>query len=139
MSRLAFDSILVILVVIFLLSALGLSPHARWLPFLILLPTLMLVLWQWWRDYCASARAPSAVRGETAAMMWVLACPVAVVAFGFLLAVPAYCLVYTRRYAGESWAYAVGVAAASGVMIWLGLERFLQIELYGGLLWKWIG
>jgi hypothetical protein len=139
MNRLAFDGALVVLVVILLLSALGLSPHARWLPLLILVPTLVLVLWQSWCDYRAYRRPASPVRGETAAMMWVLSCPVAIVAFGFLLAVPAYCLVYARRYAGESWAYAVGVAGASGAMIWLGLEGFLQIELYGGLLWKWIG
>jgi len=137
MTRTAFTSFLLLMGIGFVVSIWSMSPTARWVPLLIALPTVALLSIQSLRELVTRTVQANDIRREVRVIIWLLALPIMVYVLGFLVAVPIYLLVYLRRRASLAWRQALSSAVIAALMLF-ALQRFLELQMYGGLLWNWL-
>lgn len=60
------------------------------------------------------------------------------IVFGFWVAIPVFLAVFLRYYAEESWLFAIGVSAATTLLLFLLFEKGLSIVLHRGFITKYL-
>jgi hypothetical protein len=152
---------------VILYLTLGLGSVARMVPFAVVIPTLLLLLFQLMMDMLPrlaqkysrlenkdlfqveglrkQVREPvedvevEALQRnrERKAFLWLLVMLILIYLLGFLIALPLYTLVYLKRRS-EKWLIAVPVAVGIGCLVYGVSILNLGTRLYGGLLWQWL-
>ena len=145
----------------------GLGSVARMVPFAVVIPTLLLLLFQLMMDMLPRLAQKYSrlenkdlfhVEGlrkkirepvedvevealqrnrERKAFLWLLVMLILIYLLGFLIALPLYTLVYLKRRS-EKWLIAVLVAVGIGCLVYGVSILNLGTRLYGGLLWQWL-
>lgn len=137
MSRTFFSGLLLAVGAMFFIALWGLSPMARWIPLLVAAPTVLLLIFQLQRDFASTKTERSNTGMEIRSLLWLMVLPGLIYVIGFLLAVPLYLLAFGIWWAREPWARALVVAILFAISL-LALKVFLNIQLYGGLLWDYL-
>ncbi len=128
-------------------------PEARLLPFVIGIPGVVLCLVQVILEMLAVKRAGggetrppgdeeaearprggAAIRRELSLLAYLVALVLAVLLFGFWLAIPVLVIVFLRGYEGESWRLTLGLTAGAWGILYLIFDRVLKIFLFKGFL-----
>ena len=78
-------------------------------------------------------------RRELSMFLWVLAMLAFIYFFGLLVAIPFYTFLYLKGHAGESWLLSLSLSAVIWGLLYGVFVFILQVSLYKGQLWGWIG
>jgi hypothetical protein len=82
----------------------------------------------------ARPRGGAAIRRELSLLAYLVALVLAVLLFGFWLAIPVLVIVFLRGYEGESWRLTLSLTAGAWVILYLIFDRVLKIFLFKGFL-----
>ncbi len=151
---------------VILYLTLGLGRVARMVPFAVVVPTLLLLVFQlmmdllprlaktyngWEQKDLFSVEAfrekvsqrveeveGEALQGnrERNIFLWLLLMLILIYLLGFLIALPLYTLLYLKRRS-ENWLIALLIAMGIGCLVYGMSILNLGTRLYGGLLWEW--
>jgi hypothetical protein len=145
-ERTIVSTIVLAILVAFLAATSSLSPTARIVPLIVLVPTLLLGTLQLVLDLVPTLHArfggdeaappedaPGRRRLEIVLVTWIAALLGLVVLFGLLGALPAYTLIYLRLCARESWSISLAVALGVLAVIYGVFVLGLRLRLYEGL------
>ncbi len=144
---------LLVISVIYLVTAYGYRPEARAFPAAVAWVMLGLIsldlvsrtrtpvgeaLLRWLNPAALEAprikQAQTAVSKQLAAVLWIVALAVAFILIGILYAVPLYVFAAMRLRAGRSYAFSLVVGAGVTLVIWLLFSVVLRLELFPGIL-----
>jgi hypothetical protein len=144
----------------------NLSPVARFVPLIVLIPTLGLLIFQLVLDlvpgleesYRRFEKADlfgierirvrisaeevdkvSQSRQEVNLLLWLLMLLTFIYLFGLLIALPAYTFLYLRRRSRESWKLSIAIAVGIYCLIYCVFILALRMRLYEGHLFSWVG
>jgi hypothetical protein len=154
-------------VAVILYLTLGLGPVARMVPLAVVIPTLLLLLFQLMMDMLPhlaqkysrleskdlfhveglrkkASKPIKDIEGDTLernnerkVFFWLLAMLIVIYLLGLLLALPLYTLFYLKRRS-ENWLVAILVAVGIGCLVYAVSTLNLGTDLYKGLLWVWL-
>ncbi len=112
-----------------------LGPNARRVPLVVVLPLIVLVGWQLWRErsLVESRSAPEPQPGGFGAIAWAAGLPAAVAIFGMLAGPPLYVALFMRWHGREAWRPALLLAAAAAALVWLLFAVLLQQSVPRGI------
>jgi Tripartite tricarboxylate transporter TctB family len=118
-------------------------PQARFMPYVVGIPGILLCAIQLILDLRESRRAAPAgespVRRELFMFGWLLAFLAGIVLFGFVYATPILLFAFLRYAASERTRVALTGAAAGFALIYLVFVVLLEIPLHDGLIAAWLG
>jgi hypothetical protein len=121
----------------------GYPPQARFMPYVVGIPGILLCAVQLVFDLRESRRAAAAggssFRCELFMLGWLLAFLAGIVLFGFVYATPVLLFAFLRYAARERIKVALAGAAGGFVMIHLVFVELLEIPLHDGLIPAWLG
>lgn len=129
----AFALFLTLLGSAFLAGTLALSAPARRVPLLVAVPLLVLLAAQLLRDLRADGVAPSRT-GDTRALLWTGALPLAVALVGMVAGPALYTAVWLRAGGRERWAVCVAGAVVIGLALYGVIGRLLGLTIPTGLI-----
>jgi len=140
-ERTAVTAVLTGLVGGLIVLSLGLSPVARMAPLAVGVPTFCLLCLELASDIFRAAPAPgSGGHSATESLFgWLGFLVAAAFLAGLAAGLSIFVLAFLRIRSEERWRVALGFAVGMWLMLHVGLEQFLRINLYGGLLGGWIG
>jgi hypothetical protein len=139
--------------------SLGWSQRAGLFPWIVLVPTLALALWQLVDDARGKTTPPTTVvgdQGEAEALdaavtageltrrgglvvAWILGFFAAIVLLGFAVGGALLSALYLRFGARERWQISVGYGLATLVVLQVVFQRMLMIPFPVGLVFEWLG
>jgi hypothetical protein len=129
-------------------ASLTLHPAAAAVPLVVAGLTLLLLVDQFVAEWRRRRRFGDAdtrhqppadpPRREISTLGWMLLLPMLMWAFGLMLALPAYLLLYLRVRSGEPWSGTIIAAAVAWCVVVVVLDGLLGIELHSGALWDWV-
>jgi hypothetical protein len=83
--------------------------------------------------------AASRRQQELNLFFWILLLLGSLLILGLMVALPLYTLLYLRYRSGERWRLSIVIAAAIGGLLYGVFTLALNIHLYEGRFWSWIG
>ena len=124
-------------VLVLLLATPRLGPVARFVPLIVLAPTIALLLLQLAADLARRVEPPAKARDGRAAgrLGWALLLPAMVFLFGFFVAVPLHAAIHLRWLSGERWRLSLGIPAALGMLLFLVARMIPTVTLWPGWIW----
>lgn len=120
----------------------GYASLARLVPLVILVPAFLLTAAWLWRDYRGGGSAAGREGGveqfgqEMRVLGWFVLLVGIIWLLGFLVAIPAFLVVYLRRWAGEGWPLSLGLAGIFTGAVYLAFEVGFHMILYRGWLFS---
>lgn len=154
-GRLLFTALMLAIFVTMVAIAWGYPPNARFAPWVIGIPGILITLGQLIIDVrdahrsprarradhdtnntaastAATGRAPAVVKRELTLFAYFFGLVAGVVLFGFWIAIPAFIMLYLRVHERESWPFTLALTAGSVVVLYLLFDRILSIALHEG-------
>jgi hypothetical protein len=139
--------LMLLVVTVFLVLSLGLSPVGRYLPLPVAVLTLALLLAEMGSrllsfvesgtdDYRTEGRGRS--WRELTVLGWLLGFTLAILTVGFLAAVPAFVTLYLHYMAKRSWTASFLAGFTLGTVLFVLFDHWLEVSLYKGYLWAWV-
>ncbi|MCZ4089039.1 tripartite tricarboxylate transporter TctB family protein [Sinorhizobium psoraleae] len=166
MKHLSFSTWLTIVMLAFFIVMVGLSMEfpakARFMPLIVGLPAIALCLVQLGIDLMPSSKSafhsapragvahqagpepelpefgPHTVSQEILMWTYFVAFVAAILAFGFYASVPVLLVTFLRREAEASWRFALALAAAATLVLYLMFGALLHIQLHPGFVTPWL-
>lgn len=129
----AFALVLTLLGAAFLVGTLALSPPARRVPLVVAVPLLALLAAQLRRDLRADAVGRSR-RGDTRALLWTGALPLAIALVGMVAGPALYAGAWLRVGGKERWAVCLAGAVAIGLALYGVIGPLLGLTIPAGLI-----
>ena len=123
-------------------------PQARFMPFVVGIPGIVLCIFELIRDLRAAAARP-AVAGDPSAIqpslagtgrreivLWAyfIAFVAGLILFGFWPSIPVFLLLFLRFAAGESWRFSLCLTALGSVVLFLIFQKGLGVTLHPGFI-----
>jgi hypothetical protein len=143
--RVGFTLVMLAILVAMVGMAAQYPPDARFMPWVVGIPAIALCLLQLGRELGAARRAAGEAQGEPGtlpreAVMWsyFLGLVGGILFFGFLLAVPAFLLVFLRQRARASWPLALGLVVAASLIYYLVFVEGLNVALHQGFITEYL-
>jgi len=138
-----FNLLVVVLLLIYVITAMGYNRQARLMPLVVSIPILILAIIQTIRDFRASrqtaserdeAKPPDKVRfaKEVNAFLWAISLFVAIYLFGFVLTTFLFTFLALRVRSRFSWKSSVGVSLGCFAFLWIVMVYGLKVDLYPG-------
>jgi hypothetical protein len=163
-----FTLVLLVFVGFIFLLALDLGRLARLAPLVIVIPTLVLLVYQFGLDLVSwlalskgrsrtmdlpgvdrLGEAQAQLEQRTEAMrrgrrelnmfFWVLLMFAFIFLFGFSFGVPLHTLLYLKVRSGEGWLLSTAMASGMWALLYGVFGLLLPVRLYEGQLWGWLG
>jgi Tripartite tricarboxylate transporter TctB family len=153
-GRLSFTLLMLAIFVIMVTIAWGYPPDARFAPFVIGIPGILITLGQLIidaRDLRRSTSArragvgskaaaqtvpagqePSVIKRELTIFAYFFGLVAGVVLFGFWIAIPAFIMLFLRFHEREKWLFTISLTACSSIVLYLLFDRVLSIALHEG-------
>jgi hypothetical protein len=139
-----FTAILLAFTLVLLFATLGLHASSRTVPLAVGMPLALLLCYRLAREFTGvggggaadagtKAVAASRPRGETGAILWVIALPLVSTILGFIAGPAAYVAVWARIRGGERMAVALAAGVATAIVIQLLFGGLLGVALPMGL------
>jgi hypothetical protein len=122
-------------------------PDARFMPFIVGIPAIVLCLLRLGLDLRDALRskapAPAAhdertVRREMIMWAYFIGLAGGLLLFGFLLAIPVFVVVFLRHRAQTSWRFALGLTAAASVVLYVVFVQVLGVALHPGFVTEYV-
>jgi hypothetical protein len=119
-------------------------PDARFMPLVVGVPAIALCLLQLGLDLRDSARseppADGAIELRRELVMWAyfIGLLAGILAFGFLLTIPVFVVVFLRHWAQASWRFALGLTAAASLILYLAFVQGLGVALHPGFATEYV-
>jgi hypothetical protein len=146
--RHVFNLVVVVLLSIYVTTAMGYNPQARLMPLAVSVPILVLAVWQTIHDFkrkrgdkarteeTSSGHATSAPGGRFAkewrVFAWIVGLFVSVYLFGFVFTTFVFTLLSLKVRSHFSWKASLGVSIGCLVFLRIVMIYGLQVDLYGG-------
>jgi hypothetical protein len=163
-----FTLVLLVFAGLIFFLALDLGRLARLAPLVIVIPTLVLLVYQlgldlvswpavskgrsWTMDLPGAGRLGEAQaklersteamrrsRRELSMFFWVLLMFALIFLFGFSFGVPLHTLLYLKVRSGESWLLSTAMTSGMWALLYGVFGLLLPVRLYEGQLWSWLG
>ncbi|MEW6670127.1 MAG: tripartite tricarboxylate transporter TctB family protein [Thermodesulfobacteriota bacterium] len=147
-----FNLSVVVLLAVYVITAMGYNRQARLMPLVISIPILILAIWQTVLDFTAerkfkeppsktSARAPEApaaavgeVNKELRVYLWVIFMFVSLYLVGFIATTFLFTFLSLKVRSGFSLKSSLGVSVGSLAFLYVLLIRGLHVDLYPGVI-----
>lgn len=144
-----FNLSVVVLLALYVVTAMGYNRQARLMPLVISIPILILAVWHTVIDFSAdrkkktvsvkekAAALPAGSNGlkkEVAIYLWVVFLFVSLYLIGFIATTFLFTFLSLKVRSRYSWKSSLGVSAGSLVFLYVLLIKGLQVDLYAGVI-----
>lgn len=149
--RHVFNLVVVVLLGIYIWTALSYNPQARLMPLVVSIPIFILAIIQTISDLKASWRTTDAPQGtkipsgelkipdkgkfrkEVNAFLWAISLFIALYLFGFVLTTLVYTFTALKVRCRFSWRSSIGVSLGCFAFLWIVMVYGLRVDLYPGI------
>jgi len=150
-GQLVFDILLFLFLIYYIKIASTYSPVARAIPLIISIPIAFLLIFLIITDFVNIKKAGSTLlegadnkekkksdsekRAFNTIFLWIILVPFVVYILGFLLSIPILLILFLKLYTESSWKFCLISFFILELIIYVGLVKFLNINLYKGIIW----